>query len=66
MEAGLHAVDRLGVDVFLTCDPANLAALALYRRWGFSERRFVAGFYRPDEDRYVLTRPRAGGSVDAH
>ena len=38
-------------------DPANQAALNLYQRWGFTHRRFVPGYYRDNEDRYVLTRP---------
>lgn len=57
-EALLAQVDRGdGTECFLTVDPANQAALRLYPRWGFSERRFVPGYYREHEDRYVLTRP---------
>lgn len=64
--AGLFAVllDRVdrdgGADCFLTVDPANQAALRLYEKWGFTERRFVAGYYREAEDRYVLTRLARG------
>jgi ribosomal-protein-alanine N-acetyltransferase len=53
----LDAVDRQGgKECFLTVDPANLAALRLYGKWGFTERHFVSGYYRAQEDRYVLTR----------
>ncbi len=45
---------------FLTVDPGNNAAVKRYARIGFTEREFVAGYYRDDEDRYVLTRPAAG------
>ncbi len=54
----LAEVDRRGgVNCFLTVDPGNHAALRLYEKWGFTEQRFVAGYYREHEDRYVLTRP---------
>ena len=53
----LEEIDAMGLPVFLTVSPGNDAALALYEKWGFTERRFVAGYYRPSEDRFVLTRP---------
>jgi GNAT superfamily N-acetyltransferase len=53
----LDELDRLGAEAFLTVDPINETGIRLYERWGFRERRFVQGFYRPYEDRYVLTRP---------
>ena len=56
MEALLKAVDRRGVEIFLTVDPSNQAALRLYGHWGFTARKLVRGFYREKEDRYVLTR----------
>lgn len=60
-EALLARVDHDGgADCFLTVDPANLSALRLYENWGFTERRFVPGYYRENEDRYVLTRPACG------
>lgn len=55
-EVLLKELDSLGADVFLTVDPANTAALTLYESWGFDEKEFKAGFYRPEEDRLVLTR----------
>ena len=41
---------------FLTVDPQNKAALALYKSWGYEPAEFVKGFYRAEEDRYVLIR----------
>ncbi|RVU85944.1 N-acetyltransferase [Leucothrix sargassi] len=41
----------------LTVDPVNESAIQLYTNWGFSQREFVKGYYRDNEDRYVLTRP---------
>ncbi len=52
----LQDLDRRGVPSFLTVDPLNGSALALYMRWGFTERRLVKGFYRKNEDRFVLRR----------
>lgn len=54
----LAECDVFGVDCFLTVDPVNEGAIRLYEKWGFTERKFVKGYYRPEEDRYVLTRPR--------
>jgi ribosomal protein S18 acetylase RimI-like enzyme len=56
-EALLAELDRLGAESFLTVDPINEAGIRLYEKWGYTERRFVKGYYRPHEDRYVLTRP---------
>lgn len=55
-EAALAAIDAIGVDVFLTVDPANAAAIRLYERWGFDEKTFHKSYYRADEDRYVMVR----------
>ena len=52
----LQRMDELEVAVFLTVSPANDAAIALYEKWGFTERTFVKGYYRESEDRFVLTR----------
>lgn len=56
-EALFAELDTKGVDCFLTVDPANENARKLYRKWGFTREKFVAGFYREQEDRFVLTRP---------
>ena len=55
-EVLLHKLDEMCVESFLTVDPSNSAALALYEKWGFSEKKFVKGFYRENEDRYILAR----------
>jgi len=52
----LQDLDRLGAGSFLTVDPRNESALALYGKWGFTGRMFVKGFYRKNEDRLVLRR----------
>lgn len=51
---------NVGASCFLTVDPAHAAAVRRYERIGFTERRYVAGYYRDDEDRYVMTRPAPG------
>ncbi len=58
-EALLAELDRLGAESFLTVDPINEAGIRLYEKWGYTERRFVKGYYRPHEDRFVLTRAAA-------
>jgi len=55
-KAILEEIDRLGVDVFLTVDPVNAAALRLYESWGFERSERVQGYYRENEDRYVMVR----------
>lgn len=40
--------------VLLTVDPANAAAVQLYRNFGFQVRHLVNGYYRPHEDRYLM------------
>ncbi|MFT5917647.1 MAG: ribosomal-protein-alanine N-acetyltransferase [Bacteroidia bacterium] len=52
----LQRIDELKVDIFLTVDPMNEAAISLYEKWGFTEREFVKGYYRPSEDRFELYR----------
>ncbi len=56
MEVLFAEVDALGADCFLTVGPANESAIRLYESWGFTEREFVSGYYREQEDRFVLTR----------
>jgi ribosomal-protein-alanine N-acetyltransferase len=60
-EVLLREIDELRVPIFLTVSPDNTAAVALYEKWGFTERTFVSGYYRPNEHRLVLTRPTRGG-----
>ena len=57
LELLLAETDQRGVDCFLTVAPSNERAVKLYEKWGFTERQFVAGYYQPHEDRFVLTRP---------
>lgn len=52
----VQALDEIGADCFLTVDPENDSALKLYEHWGFTEKEYVKGYYRPYEDRLVLTR----------
>lgn len=52
--------DTHNLTLFLTVDPENLKALALYRESGFAESRLVRGYYREPEDRYVMTRQPRG------
>jgi len=54
IDANVHA------SCFLTVDPRNEAAVKRYGSIGFTERQYVPGYYRDDEDRYVLTRPGVG------
>lgn len=58
-QALLGELDHIGAEAFLAVNPENAAAVRLYERWGFTERRFVEGYYRPSEHRYVLTRRRS-------
>lgn len=59
----LNDLDRLGTPSFLTVDPVNERALNLYEKWGFTDRTFVKGYYRPHEDRFVLTRKPSGNAA---
>ena len=60
-EALLAHTDRHGIDLFLTVDPANDKALGLYAKWGFERQELVRGYYRDNEDRYVLVRSHRSG-----
>ena len=55
-EAVLKACDEQNLACFLTVDPVNEGAIGLYQKWGFKDRKFVKGYYRPEEDRLVLAR----------
>lgn len=66
-EALLDEVDATsGAACFLTVDPAHADAVRRYEALGFTEKEYVAGFYRDDEDRYVMRRPSAARPRSAH
>lgn len=52
------ALARSEAPVLLTVDPANEAAVELYRKFGFQVRETVRGYYRPHEDRHVMVYRR--------
>lgn len=55
------ALSRATAPVLLTVDPANQPAVDLYRKQGFVVRDHVKGYYRSNEDRYVMVyTPGAG------
>jgi phosphinothricin acetyltransferase len=56
-DAVLKACDESYLACFLTVDPVNESGIRLYEKWGFTNRKFVKGYYRPEEDRLVMTRP---------
>ncbi len=49
-----EALTGADATVLLTVNPANTHALALYRKYGFTTRAEIAGYYRPEEDRLLL------------
>lgn len=48
------ALEKATATVLLTVDPANRAAVQLYRNFGFQVREEIKGYYRPHEDRYLM------------
>jgi [ribosomal protein S18]-alanine N-acetyltransferase len=52
----LEELDKRKADSFLTIDPIYERTVRLYEKWGYTEKEFIKGYYRPNEDRYVLTR----------
>ena len=48
------ALAQAQAPVLLTVDPENHAAVELYRKYGFTVREHVHGYYRPDEHRYLM------------
>ena len=57
-----HVDATVGAACYLTVDPSREAEVRRYERLGFIEKRLVVGFYREDEDRYVMTRPARPGA----
>lgn len=57
-----HIDATVGAACYLTVDPSREAEVRRYERLGFTEKALVRGFYRDDEDRYVMTRPARPGA----
>ncbi len=57
-----HVDATVGAACYLTVDPSREAEVTRYERLGFTDKRFVSGFYREDEDRFVMTRPARRGA----
>jgi phosphinothricin acetyltransferase len=51
MQTALQNTTR---SVLLTVDPENAAAVQLYQKFGFQIRRRIDGYYRPQEDRFLM------------
>jgi ribosomal protein S18 acetylase RimI-like enzyme len=59
-EALLDEIDAVsGAACFLTVDPSHADAVRRYEALGFTQKEYVSGFYRDDEDRWVMRRPSA-------
>lgn len=56
LEVSLAQIDEMNASIYLAVDPINAPALKLYEQWGFLDRKFVKGYYREIEDRFILTR----------
>jgi ribosomal protein S18 acetylase RimI-like enzyme len=56
LELILEEIDKIEADCFLTVDPINEHAIKLYEKYGFLDKKFTKGYYRDNEDRYILTR----------
>ncbi len=52
----LEIIDRQKNSAFLTVEPNNIHAIALYNQYGFTDQVYVEDYYRVGEDRLVLTR----------
>jgi len=48
-------LDNAQQPLMLTVDPNNPHAIQLYERFGFEKKELVKGYYRAEEDRYVMT-----------
>lgn len=49
-------MDKMKVDSFLTVDPSNIAAIAVYKKIGYQRLQLYNGFYRKNEDRLIVQR----------
>ncbi len=58
MEGILTEIDNHQADCYLTVNPANEHAVALYRSFGFAAAAVTDGYYRKDEPRYEMRRPK--------
>ncbi len=56
LERALEETDRRGVRTFLTVNPENKQAIAVYEKWGFENSQLVEGYYRPEEHRCIFIR----------
>jgi ribosomal protein S18 acetylase RimI-like enzyme len=63
-EKMLREFDQRKAKFFLSGDPPNESALALYRKWGFADRTLVKGIYRENEGRLVLRREKNSAAGD--
>jgi GNAT superfamily N-acetyltransferase len=52
----LSQIDEIKADCFLTVDPAYGDTIRFYETLGFIDKIFFPGYYRSNEDRFVLTR----------
>lgn len=57
MQSMLAVIDLRKADCYLTVNPANQHAVALYRSFGFAADAIMEGYYRKDEPRYEMRRP---------
>ena len=48
--------DCHGVVCLTTVDPGNMSMLHVCQKFGFTEKEYQTGYYRPEEHRYVLKR----------
>jgi [ribosomal protein S18]-alanine N-acetyltransferase len=60
-----HVDATVGAACSLTVGAAREAEVRRYEHLGFIEKRFIRGYYREDEDRFVLTRPARGAGPAA-
>jgi [ribosomal protein S18]-alanine N-acetyltransferase len=54
MKLTLNEIQNYNCSAFLTVDPANENAIKLYEKMGFHRHHLVKGYYRDNEDRYIM------------